>query len=110
MINSLVENQIKSMVRDTFGDKAVRIVKRIDKIAAKQGGSNAVENYRLLGKRALIVVGATVIVVQATASIIGLIVARRSEAQRVEKIVRRVLEEERQANEGAEKPAVEAAK
>lgn len=96
MMGSLIERQVESAVQDMFDDKAVRFVKRISKMAAKQGGESTMQNYQLLGKRALIVLGVTIVAVQATTSIVGFIVSRKSEEQRIERVVRRVLEEERQ--------------
>ena len=99
MGNSLVERQIENAVQDMFDDKAVKIMKRISKLAAKQGGGTILENYQLLGKRTLIVVGAVVVGVQLTSSIVGFIMSRRNEEKRIEQVVRRVLDEERQKAE-----------
>ena len=96
MDNALVERYIESAVEDAFNHKAARLMKVVNKIAAKQGGGSTIENYKLLGKRVLIVLGVTVVAVQATTSVIGLVVSRKSEEQRIEKVVHRVLEEERQ--------------
>ncbi len=97
MNNALVEHQIEK----AFGNKAVRIMKQVGKLASKQGGATAVENYQLLGKRTLIALCAAVATVQIAASAIGLAVSRKSEEQRIERIVRRVLEEERQREQPA---------
>ncbi len=99
MASSLLERQLESTVQNVFDDKAVRIVRGINKIASKQGGDSALENYQLLGKRALIVLGVTIVAVQLTSSVISFVVSRRSEEQRIERIVRRVLEEEQQKAE-----------
>ncbi len=99
MASSLLERQLESAVQNVFDDKAVRIVRGINKIASKQGGDSALENYQLLGKRALIVLGVTIVAVQLTSSVISFVVSRRSEEQRIERIVRRVLEEEQQKAE-----------
>ena len=95
MAYSLMERQIESTLYDMFGDKAVRLMGVVNKMAAKQGGESTIENYQLLGKRALIVAGVAVGVVYVTVSAVGFVMARRSEERRVERVVRRVLEEER---------------
>ena len=99
MASSFVERQIESAVQDLVDDKAVRIVKGISRFAAKQGGESTLENYQLLGKRALIVAGIAIVAVQVTTSAVGFVVSRRNEEKRIEQIVRRVLEEERQKAE-----------
>lgn len=96
MARSIVERQVENAVEDLLDDKAVRVVKGISRVAARQGGESALENYQLLGKRALIVLGVVVVAVQVTTSAVGFVVSRRSEEQRIERVVRRVLEEERQ--------------
>ena len=93
------ESKIESALRFALGDKTVSIMESINELAARQGGASIAENYQLLGKRALIVFGVVVIVVQATSSTISYIIARRSEDKRIEKIVRGILEEERQKAE-----------
>ena len=102
MSNSFVERQVENAVQDMFDDKAVRIVKGVSKIAAKQGGESTLQNYQLLGKRALIVLGVVIITVQVSTSVASFIMSRKNEEKRVEQIVRRVLEEERQKAEAEE--------
>ena len=99
MTSSLLERQVESAVQDMFDDKAVRIVKGVSKMASKQGGESIFENYQLLGKRALIVLGVVIVAAQVTTSVVGFVVSRKSEEQRIERVVRRVLEEERQRAE-----------
>ena len=99
MGSAFVEYQLENALQGMFDDRAARIMKGISRIAAKQGGASTIENYQLLGKRALIVLGVTVVVVQTTASIIGFVRSRKNEEQRIERVVRRVLEEERQKEE-----------
>lgn len=82
-----------------LGDKAARLMGVISKMAAKQGGASAIENYQLLGKRALIVAGVAVGGVYVAVSVVGFVIARKNEERRVERVVRRVLEEERQEAE-----------
>lgn len=98
MESSLVANQLEDIVQNLlgnkFGDKGVIFADRVSKIAAKQGGETTAENYQLLAKRALIAFGATVIAVQVVGSIIGLVSSRKTEEQRIEKVVRRVLSEQ----------------
>ena len=96
MVNSLVESQIEKAVKDAVGDNAVKILRSVSKIAAKQGGDSAIENYQLLGKRALIGVGVALVAVNTVTSVVGLVVSRRNEEKRIERIVYRILEEERQ--------------
>ena len=96
MVDSFIERQMKNVAQELFDDKTLRILDSVGKIAAKQGGDNIVENYQLLGMRAIVGLVAAVVAVEAVTSLVGFVVARRSEEQRVERIVRRVLEEERQ--------------
>ena len=93
---SLFEHQLESAMRDAIGETGIRVIKGVDKIASKQGGENAIHNYQLLGKRALIVLGAVFVGVQVVSSVAGFVISRRSEERRIERVVRRVLEEERQ--------------
>ena len=99
MITSIVEQQVQNAAQELLDDKTVKILKGVRKLASKQGGENAIENYQLLGKRTLIVLGVTIVAVQAVASVVGFVVSRKSEEQRIERIVRRVIEEERQKSE-----------
>ncbi len=99
MASSLIERQMENAVQGMLDDKVLAFAKGVSKMAAKQGGESALQNYRLLGKRALIAVGAALVAVQVTASVIGFIASRKSEEQRIERIVRCVLEEERQKEE-----------
>ena len=99
MASSIIERQVENAVQDMFDDKAVRFMKGVSKMASKQGGESILENYQLLGKRALIVLGAVIVAVQLTTSAVGFIASRKSEEQRIERVVRRVLEEERQKAE-----------
>lgn len=99
MTSSLIERQVENAVQNMLDDKTVRIVKGVSKIAAKQGGQSTIENYQLLGKRAFIALGIAVVGVQVAASLIGFVASRKSEEQRIERVVRRVLEEERQKAE-----------
>ena len=98
-VDSIIERQVESAVQDMLDDRAVRAMKGISRVAARQGGESTLHNYRLLGKRALIVVGAVIVVVQATVSAAGFVMSRKSEERRIEQVVRRVLEEERQKGE-----------
>ena len=103
MTSAFVERQVENAVRDAvkdvldnkIDDKAVSVMKSISRLAAKQGGESTMENYQLLGKRALIVLAVAVVAVQVTYSAVSFVVSRKSEEQRIEKVVRRVLEEER---------------
>lgn len=99
MAGSFIERQVQSYVQGIFGDKAARIVKSVSRMAAKQGGASAAENYQLLGKRALIAFGAVVITAEVAISAVSFVISRRNEEQRIERVVRRVLEEERQKDE-----------
>ena len=96
MASSFIERQVEDAVRDAFDDRAVRFMRGLSKIASRQGGESMVENYQLLGKRALIVLGAVVLTVQVTTSIVGFVRSRKNEERRIERVVYRVLEEERQ--------------
>ena len=62
----------------------------------------SIENYKLLGKRALIALGVVIVSVEVITSVVGFVASRKSEEQRIEKVVRRVLEEERQKAEAEE--------
>jgi len=99
MAGSYIERQMESAVEDMMNDKAVQVVKAISKLASKQGGESVIENYQLLGKRALIVAGVAIVSVQVVSAAVNFVVSRRSEEQRIEKVVRRVLAEERQKAE-----------
>ena len=99
MITSIVEQQVQNAAQELLDDTTVKILKGVRSLASKQGGENAIENYQLLGKRTLIVLGVTIVAVQAVASVVGFVVSRKSEEQRIERIVRRVIEEERQKSE-----------
>lgn len=94
MDNVIIERQVQRAVREAFGDKGVRFLKGIRKAAARQGGENAVQNYQLLGKRTLVTAVIAVVAVQAVASTVGYVISRRNEDRRIEKIARRILEEE----------------
>ncbi|MDO5117382.1 MAG: hypothetical protein Q4D34_02730 [Eggerthellaceae bacterium] len=96
MSSSLIERQVENVVQDVFDDKAVRIVKGISKLAAKQGGESTMQNYKLLGKRALIALAVVVVAVQLTSSAVGFMMSRKNEEKRIEQVVHRVLDEERQ--------------
>ena len=104
MVNAIMEQQIENAVHDAIGEKAVQIMRGVSKVASKQGGETSLENYQLLGKRALIVVGVVLVTVQLATWVGKLTVSRRMEEKRIEQTVRRILEEERQreAEEEAE--------
>lgn len=104
-MNNAIEGAIQNALHETFGDDAIQIVQRVNKIAERQGGKNLVENYQILGKRVLIVAGVAVVGISAVSWIGRTIIARRLEAARVEKIVRRILEEERAKQEAEAKEA-----
>ncbi|MBP3884098.1 MAG: hypothetical protein J6D54_04065 [Olsenella sp.] len=91
-----VENAVQNAIQDAMGEKAVQFIQGINKFASKQGGKTEIENYKLLGKRVLIVAGIGIATVQVVSWVGGTLISRKLEAQRVEKIVRRILEEERQ--------------
>ena len=94
-MNAIVEQQIKNTVEGTLGPKAMQALRGIGKLAARQGGESTLENYQLLGKRALVVGGIAVAVVQTGILIGGIALTRRSEKHRIEKTVRKILAEER---------------
>ena len=96
MVSSLIERQVENAVQDMFDEKTVRIVRGVNKLAAKQGGESFLENYQLLAKRTLIAMGIVIVAVQVTTSVVSFIASRRSEEKRIEQIVRRVLKEEQQ--------------
>ena len=99
MASTFMERQVENAVQDMFDDKAVRIVKGVSKIAAKQGGETTLENYQLLGKRALIALGIVIVGAQLATSVVGFVMSRKNEEKRIEQVVRRVLDEERQKAE-----------
>lgn len=94
-MHAMVESQIEKTIREYMGDDALRVLQSVGKVAAKQGGASTLENYQLLGKRALIALGAALAVASIATSIGGLVLSRVSEKKRVEKLVRQILEEER---------------
>lgn len=93
---------IKRHIKAALGAKAVRALKGVGELAAKQSGETLLDNYKLLGKRAVIVVGVTVVAVQVVTFAIGTAIARKSEERRIERVVQRVLEEERQKEKAAQ--------
>ena len=95
MLTFPLVNPIESAIRNALGDKTMRIMESVNKLAARQGGSSIAENYQLLGKRVLITIGVVVVVVQVASSTIGYAIARKCEDKRIEKIARSILEEER---------------
>jgi hypothetical protein len=84
------------MVQKAMGEKGLMALESISKMAAQQGGENILDNYRLLGKRALIVAGVAIVAVEVVSSVASYAISRKFEDQRIEAIVRRVMEEERQ--------------
>lgn len=98
MAGTLIKRHIKAVL----GAKAVRALKGVGELAAKQSGETLLDNYKLLGKRAVIVVGVTVVAVQVVTFAIGTAIARKSEERRIERVVQRVLEEERQKEKAAQ--------
>lgn len=94
LLEKKVESAIQDAVKEAVGKKAMSIVRGVSKIASKQGGATAIENYQLLGKRALIVAGVAIVVVNVVTWTVGGAVSRKLEEKRVERIVRRVLAED----------------
>ena len=92
MTGSYIERQVERSLREALGEKAAGLMRGVSSLAAKQGGGSTLENYQLLGKRVLFVLGVAAVAAQA----IGFVIARKSEEQRIERVVRRVLEEERE--------------
>lgn len=101
MTNPLIEQHIENVVHDAIGDTAMNVVKRVSALAAKQGGQTSIENYQLLGKRALIAIGVAIVAVQVVTSVAGLKISRKMEEKRIEETVRRVLAEEREREQAA---------
>ena len=99
MKRSLIDRGVENAIQSMLDDKALAFAKGVSKMAAKQGGASTLENYQLLGKRTLITIGAVIIGVQAVASVVGFVVSRKSQDQHIERVVRRVLEEEQQKAE-----------
>lgn len=95
MTSSLINSQIKA----ALGPAAISALKGLGEIAAKQGGETVFDNYKLLGKRAIIVVGIAAVSVQIATFVIGTAIARKNEEKRIERVVQRMLEEERQKQE-----------
>ena len=44
MDNVIIERQVQRAIREAFGDKGIRLLKGIRKLAAKQSVENAVQN------------------------------------------------------------------
>ena len=99
MTDAFIERQLENAMQGVLGNRAGRVAKVISRMAAKQGGGSAIENYQLLGKRALIAFGAVAVTVQVVASVVGFVVSRKREEQRIERVVRRVLDEDSQKDE-----------
>lgn len=100
MAGSLIKRHVKAVL----GTKAIRALKNVGELAAKQGGESTIENYKMLGKRAIVVAGVAVVALQVATFAIGTAISRKSEEQRIERVVHRVLEEERQKQEAAQQP------
>ncbi len=105
MALSFIERQLESTVQGLLGNTAMRVMRGVSHIAAKQGGATMAENYQLLGKRVLAVAGVAIVAVQ----IVGYVIARKSEEQRIERVVRRVMAEERLKTQMEAKPEAEEA-
>lgn len=95
-IQNAMQDAVHNAMRGAMGDNAAQLIQGIRKLASKQGGKTEIENYKLLGKRALVVAGVGIATVQVVSWVGGTLISRKLEAKRVEKIVRRILEEERQ--------------
>ena len=93
--NALIERQMENALQKVF-HKAVRIAKGVSRMT---GGELSFQNFQLPSKRTLVVAGVSIIAVQVAASAIGTMISRRREDQRIERIARRVVEEERLKNE-----------
>ena len=102
LANSFIEKQIESTVRSVLGANGVKVMRLVDKIAARQGGTNIIENYQLLGKRAAVVFGTAVVVVSVGGTIISSIAYRRSQKRMIDKAVAEALERERLREKGME--------
>jgi len=95
MENTLIERQMENALVKTFRN-AVSLAKSVGRMA---GGEQFLQNFQLPSKRTLVVAGVTIIAVQAAASVIGTMISRKCEEKRMERVVYRILEEERQKNE-----------
>ena len=93
---AIIERKVEDLVSDVFDETTARVMKGVNKLASLQGGETMVENYKLLGKRTLIVIGGVIVVANLATTIVGHYLSRKNEEKRVEKIVRRVLDEERE--------------
>ena len=93
-MSTLVEAQIEQVVKDSLNQSVSRVFRTVKWLAARQGGRSFIENYQLLGKRALIVFGTAFVTFNVVVGVSSRIIARRNEEIRMRKIVQRVLEEE----------------
>ena len=109
MGNTMIERQIESVVQDVVSDNVSKLMRGISKVAAMQGGKSTIENYQLLGKRALVVAGVAFTVVQVVTWVGSTVVARRMEKKRIDEAVRRALAEERARQAEAQAEAQAAA-
>ena len=94
MVGKLVEHGIENAVDNLLDDKTARIVKTVGKAAVKQAGKSIKENNHLIGKKTLVVAGAAIVVAQAAATAIGLVVLHKAQEKRMERVVRKVVREE----------------
>ena len=105
MVSSLVEHQIENAVDDLFDEKTARVVKGVGKMAVKHVGKAANQGHHFLTKRPLAVLGGVIVGVQIVTAVTTIIVLRKTEDQRIERVVRAVLKEEHRM-EKAEKQQV----
>ena len=101
MINAIVEKQLMSWLQTTVGPQAWRVLEAVDALASRQGGATVAENYQLLGKRAAAVGGAALAVAQAGVIVGSLVFSRRRQNKRIQKAVKKALEDERRAQDAA---------
>ena len=95
MVSKLVEHGIENAVDNLLDDKTARIVKDVGKMAVKHVGKTTNQSPLSLGRKALAVLGGVIVTVQVATAVTTIIVLRKTEDKRIEKVVRKVLEEER---------------
>ena len=98
----MVKACIKNQVKKARGEKAIGVIKQVGELATTQNDGSTVDNLLSFGKRALVVTVVAVVATQVVVAAVGTVVAHKAEEKRVEKIVRRILEEERQEQEAAQ--------
>lgn len=77
-MGSFREKQAERALAHVIGPKAVKVLKRFNRAAERQGGDSLAENYRILGKKAAIAAAGGAAVVTAGAVAGGVVLGRKA--------------------------------